>query len=72
MMLIITYVYTIAGEYHFANMTAGDCLYIPFKWIHQVRSYNQNIAVNLWWDHAGTKALDLDKCHVSHVMTGPN
>jgi len=50
------------GEYHLANMTAGDCLYIPFKWIHQVRSYNQNIAVNLWWDHVGTKALDLDKC----------
>jgi len=50
------------GEYHFANMTAGDCLYIPYKWIHQVRSHDRNIAVNLWWDQAGTRALDLDKC----------
>jgi len=59
------------GEYHFANMTAGDCLYIPYKWIHQVRSYDRNIAVNLWWDQAGTKALDLDKCRRG-TTTDPN
>lgn len=50
------------GEYHYANLTAGDCLYIPYKWIHQVRSFDRNIAVNLWWDHAGTKALSSDRC----------
>jgi len=50
------------GEYYYANVTAGDCLYIPYKWIHQVRSHDRNIAVNLWWDHASTKTLNLDRC----------
>ena len=52
------------GEFYYANMTAGDCLYIPYKWIHQVRSHDRNIAVNLWWDHPGTKALNLERCKV--------
>ncbi|KAK7473978.1 hypothetical protein BaRGS_00034807 [Batillaria attramentaria] len=38
-------------EFYHINMTAGDCLYIPYRWIHQVRSYNSNIAVNFWWNH---------------------
>ncbi|CAH1271383.1 JMJD7 [Branchiostoma lanceolatum] len=38
-------------EYHRVNMTAGDCLYIPYRWFHQVNSYGRNIAVNVWWEH---------------------
>ncbi|XP_062510635.1 bifunctional peptidase and arginyl-hydroxylase JMJD5-like isoform X2 [Corticium candelabrum] len=37
-------------EFYFARMEAGDCLYIPYKWYHQVRSYDRNIAVNVWWN----------------------
>ncbi|XP_065837981.1 uncharacterized protein [Oscarella lobularis] len=37
-------------EYEYVKMEAGDCLYIPFKWYHQVRSYDRNIAVNVWWN----------------------
>ncbi|XP_078604682.1 bifunctional peptidase and (3S)-lysyl hydroxylase Jmjd7-like [Branchiostoma floridae x Branchiostoma japonicum] len=38
-------------EYHRVNMSAGDCLYIPYRWFHQVNSYGRNIAVNVWWEH---------------------
>ncbi|PAA78401.1 hypothetical protein BOX15_Mlig014381g2 [Macrostomum lignano] len=36
-------------EFHLAEMQAGDCLYIPNYWVHQVRSFDNNLAVNLWW-----------------------
>ncbi|XP_013416768.1 tRNA wybutosine-synthesizing protein 5 [Lingula anatina] len=49
-------------EYYHVNLTAGDCLYIPYKWIHQVRSYNRNIAVNIWWNFHKNKKLDLSQC----------
>lgn len=39
------------------SLKAGDCLYIPFKWIHQVRSVDSNIAVNFWVSHYFTKNL---------------
>lgn len=38
-------------EYYNVTMQAGDCLFIPQRWFHQVRSYGRNIAVNLWWHH---------------------
>ncbi|XP_076466730.1 tRNA wybutosine-synthesizing protein 5-like [Babylonia areolata] len=50
-------------EFYHVNLTAGDCLYIPYKWIHQVRSYNSNVAVNFWWNHYDSKTLD-------HVQAG--
>ena len=38
-------------EYYRVNLTAGDCLYIPFKWLHQVRSFDRNLAVNFWFNY---------------------
>ncbi|XP_068755514.1 tRNA wybutosine-synthesizing protein 5-like [Montipora capricornis] len=38
-------------EYYNVSMEPGDCLFIPYKWFHQVRSYDRNIAVNVWWRH---------------------
>jgi len=35
-----------------ADMQAGDCLFIPSRWFHQVRSFtdnNKNMAVNVWF-----------------------
>jgi lysine-specific demethylase 8 len=33
-----------------AKVEAGDCLFIPYRWFHQVRSYgSRNLAVSLWW-----------------------
>ncbi|KAL5010674.1 hypothetical protein ScPMuIL_012979 [Solemya velum] len=49
-------------EYYHVNLSAGDCLFIPYKWIHQVRSYNSNIAVNIWWNHHSSLNLDLTSC----------
>ncbi|KXJ22797.1 lysine-specific demethylase 8 [Exaiptasia diaphana] len=37
--------------YYNVTMETGDCLFIPYKWFHQVRSYDRNIAVNVWWKH---------------------
>lgn len=49
-------------EFVHVNITAGDCLYIPYRWIHQVRSYNSNLAVNIWWDHHKTVDMDASLC----------
>jgi len=38
-------------EHHFAFIEPGDCLYTPFLWVHHVRSYGLNMAVNIWWRH---------------------
>lgn len=33
-----------------ASMNAGDCMYIPHRWYHQVRSFGaRNLAINLWF-----------------------
>ena len=49
-------------------MTAGDCVYIPCNLIHQVRSYDRNIAVNVWWDHLATLDIDPDQCEVKEIV----
>lgn len=49
-------------EFYHVNITAGDCLYIPYQWIHQVRSYGSNLAVNIWWKHHLSDDLDYDRC----------
>ncbi|XP_001630801.3 uncharacterized protein LOC5510344 [Nematostella vectensis] len=38
-------------QYFNVTMEPGDCLFIPYKWYHQVRSHDRNIAVNVWWTH---------------------
>ncbi|KAL4238990.1 hypothetical protein ACF0H5_003694 [Mactra antiquata] len=51
-------------EYYHVHITAGDCLYIPYDWIHQVRSYDSNIAVNVWWKHGVvTEGFDYTSCN---------
>jgi len=32
-------------------MSAGDMLYIPYGYWHQVTSHMRNLAVNIWWGH---------------------
>ncbi|XP_041462941.1 bifunctional peptidase and arginyl-hydroxylase JMJD5-like [Lytechinus variegatus] len=39
-------------EFYKAKLFPGDCIYIPYKWIHQVNSIGRNIAVNVWFDHS--------------------
>ncbi|XP_060067702.1 tRNA wybutosine-synthesizing protein 5-like [Ylistrum balloti] len=53
------------------SMEAGDCLYIPYRWIHQVRSYGNNLAVNIWWNHYVASEINLDLCNAQcdHEMT---
>ncbi|EDV26371.1 uncharacterized protein TRIADDRAFT_54286 [Trichoplax adhaerens] len=36
-------------KWYKAKMSAGDCIFIPQFWLHQVRSYDSNLAVNMWW-----------------------
>lgn len=34
------------------SLVAGDCLFIPYMWIHQVRSFKgRNVAINWWMNH---------------------
>ncbi|XP_078001398.1 bifunctional peptidase and (3S)-lysyl hydroxylase JMJD7-like [Glandiceps talaboti] len=49
-------------EFYFANTTAGDCLYIPYKWFHQVNSFDTNLAVNIWWNHRPQLTPTEDNC----------
>lgn len=39
-------------EFYKAKLFPGDCIYIPYKWMHQVNSIGRNIAVNVWFDHS--------------------
>ncbi|XP_050394060.1 tRNA wybutosine-synthesizing protein 5 [Patella vulgata] len=50
-------------EYIHAHLEPGDCLYIPHKWIHQVRSYNSSLAVNIWWNHYDALDIDTSQCN---------
>lgn len=37
------------------RMEPGDCLFIPYRWFHQVRSYGpRNLAINIWFRHQFT------------------
>ncbi|XP_033740827.1 uncharacterized protein LOC117327771 isoform X1 [Pecten maximus] len=58
-------------DYIHVSMEPGDCLYIPYRWIHQVRSYGNNLAVNIWWNHHIAPEVNLDLCNAEcdHQMT---
>jgi hypothetical protein len=44
-----------------AELEAGDALYIPYGWWHQVHSLSRfNVLVNYWWDEAATIAAPYD------------
>lgn len=44
-----------------AELEAGDALYIPYGWWHQVHSLSRfNVLVNYWWDEAATAAAPYD------------
>lgn len=43
------------------ELEAGDALYIPYGWWHQVHSLSRfNVLVNYWWDEAATAAAPYD------------
>ena len=44
-----------------AELEAGDALYIPYGWWHQVHSLSRfNVLVNYWWDEAPQAAAPYD------------
>uniref|UniRef100_H2YUZ2 JmjC domain-containing protein n=2 Tax=Ciona savignyi TaxID=51511 RepID=H2YUZ2_CIOSA len=47
-------------RYGVVHMEAGDCLFIPFKWHHQVNSFGNNLAINIWFNHLPHLFVDLD------------
>ena len=38
-------------EFYHVNLTAGDCLYIPLKWMRHYRSFGRNLAVDFAFNH---------------------
>ncbi|CAK8690606.1 unnamed protein product [Clavelina lepadiformis] len=58
-------------KYAVVNMTAGDCLFIPTSWYHQVNSHGNNLAVNIWFTHLPRRYVDLseEKCGKMHKIT---
>mmetsp|Transcript_94552 Transcript_94552/g.164047 ORF Transcript_94552/g.164047 Transcript_94552/m.164047 type:complete len:323 (+) Transcript_94552:1-969(+) len=38
-------------QWHKVTLEAGDTLYIPHSFWHQVNSFGRNLAVNFWWGH---------------------
>nr|CAB3262759.1 uncharacterized protein LOC100182837 [Phallusia mammillata] len=46
-------------RYGVVHMKAGDCLYIPWRWVHQVNSFGDNLAVNIWFNHKPLDFIDL-------------
>ncbi|XP_072035560.1 tRNA wybutosine-synthesizing protein 5-like [Amphiura filiformis] len=49
-------------EYHMAYLSAGDCMYLPYHWYHQVRAADRNIGVNIWWNHFSMMTMDYSSC----------
>lgn len=47
--------------YYQVTLTKGDCLYLPYLWIHQVRSKNRNVAINYWLNHERVKNAIVNK-----------
>jgi len=49
--------------YYKAHLNAGDCIFIPSKFIHQVNSFDRNIAVNFWFNYKRVLNTDfLNNC----------
>jgi len=48
------------AKFYNVSMEAGDCLYIPLRWFHYVKSFNRNIAINKWW-HSHKSPVKCDK-----------
>lgn len=48
------------------TLEAGDCMYIPELWLHQVRSFGRNLAITVWWKDLG---LDADRSDCDSVSS---
>ncbi|CAF1253802.1 unnamed protein product [Adineta steineri] len=48
-------------EYHVANLTAGDCLFIPINWVFQERSLDNTITVIYNIHHKQALNIDLNQ-----------
>lgn len=48
-------------DYYVANLTAGDCLFVPNEWVFQERSLDNIISVLYNMRHAKTAAIDLNE-----------
>ena len=48
-------------DYHLANLTAGDCLFIPNEWIFQERSTENAISVLYNIKHGQALNIDVDE-----------
>ncbi|XP_065916677.1 bifunctional peptidase and arginyl-hydroxylase JMJD5-like [Dysidea avara] len=35
--------------WYYVRVEPGDCLYLPYNWIHHVSSHGRNLGVNIWW-----------------------
>ncbi|XP_076801687.1 jumonji C domain-containing protein 5-like [Clavelina lepadiformis] len=46
-------------RYGIVDMSTGDCLFIPLLWYHQVNSFGNNLAINIWFVDAGSRHVDL-------------
>ncbi|EDV25231.1 uncharacterized protein TRIADDRAFT_56964 [Trichoplax adhaerens] len=48
-------------DFYDTHIEAGDCIFVPASWFHQVRSYGYNIAVNIWLK-GEDKFFDVSSC----------
>nr|XP_009861744.1 jmjC domain-containing protein 7 [Ciona intestinalis]XP_026694827.1 jmjC domain-containing protein 7 [Ciona intestinalis] len=50
-----------------ANLTPGDCIYMPLNWWHQVTSPpSRNMAINIWWAPVLEEVVNFP-CQRQHV-----
>ncbi len=47
-------------NYYVANLTAGDCLFVPSGWIFQERSLNSTISIIYHIHHQQALTIDLN------------
>ncbi|XP_022109281.1 uncharacterized protein LOC110989300 [Acanthaster planci] len=56
-------------DWSYANITAGDCLFLPYGYWHQVRSYERNQAVSVLFSRL--TEVDLSDCHDNDLHYTP-
>lgn len=49
------------AKYLEIELVRGEMLFIPKLWWHHVRTVENSIAVNFWFQHLGSEKLKLDR-----------
>lgn len=51
----------------FCDLEAGEILYVPPFWFHQMEALTDNISVTWWYKHISKKDMDYSNINVNEI-----